>query len=62
MRLWLDNLASSIEGPEIISEQVLRIVETFEFTEAGPVVAKTGLGALRLLVAAEELREGRQTT
>jgi hypothetical protein len=55
MCFWLDNLACSIKRPECVFEQVLRIVETFDLAEAGPVLAKAGFGTLGWLMAAEEL-------
>ena len=55
MCFWLNNLSRGIKWPECVFEQVLRIVETFDLAEAGPVLAKTGFGALGWLMAAEEL-------
>jgi len=54
---WLNNFSRSIKRPECVFEQVLRIVETFDLAEAGPVLAKTGFGALGWLMAAEELED-----
>lgn len=41
MRLWLYHLSISIQGPKTVLEQVMRVIELFDFAESRPVVSET---------------------
>ena len=41
MHLWLYHLSISIQGPETILEQVMRVIEPFDFAESRPVLSET---------------------
>ena len=51
----LNHVAFSIERPERVSEQVVRIVELLDLAEAFPVVSEGSFSSLRRLMTAEEL-------
>lgn len=53
----LDRVAFSIERPERVSEQVMRIVELLDLAEAFPVVSKGSLGSFSRLMTTEEARK-----
>ena len=51
----LNHVAFSIERPERVPEQVVRIVELLDLAEAFPVVSEGSFSSLRRLMTAEEL-------
>jgi len=55
MSASLNHVAFSIERPERVSEQVVRIVELLDLAEAFPVVSEGSLCSLRRLMTTEEL-------
>ena len=51
----LNRVAFSIERPERVSEQVVRIIELLNLAKALPVVSEGSLASLRRLMTTEEL-------
>ena len=51
----LDGLPVLIQRPEVIPEQILRVIPALQRSEAIPVLAITGHRALRRLMSTEEL-------
>jgi hypothetical protein len=60
MSASLNHVAFSIERPERVSEQVVRIVELLDLAKAFPVVSEGSLGSLRRLVTTEKLYLNRE--
>ena len=52
MRLWFYHLSIRIQRPKTILEQVVRVIEPFDFAETRPIASETSFGTFRWFVSA----------
>ena len=52
MHLGFFHISIRIQRPKSIFEQVVRVIESFDFAQTGPVVSETGFGTFGWFVPA----------